>query len=128
MVDEEQDEEVEEEEDVIFENENGDTDGQTSHIPLDLLAISSPLKQRSVELESLRVSAIFNPFARKRLLALKRGQEIHTTGEAATGEEEGDASGWEGPDNVLEGKGKRDDDWESEDEGWKKIEEGLDDW
>lgn len=128
MVDEEQDEDVGEEGDVIFENENGDTDGQTSHIPLDLLAITSPLKQRSAELESLRVSAIFNPFARKRLLALKRGQEIHTTGEAATGEEEGDAGGWEGPDNVLEGEGKRDDDWESEDEGWKKIEEGLDDW
>lgn len=128
MVDEGQDEEVEEEGDVIFENGNGDTDGQSPHIPLDLLAITSPHKQRSAELESLRVSAIFNPFARKRLLALKRGQEIHTTGEAAIGGEEGDVDGWEGLDNVLEGEGKKDDDWESEDEGWKKTEEGLDDW
>ncbi|KAE8539709.1 hypothetical protein D1P53_003645 [Cryptococcus gattii VGV] len=127
-VDEEQYEEVEEEGDVIIENGNGDTDGQSPHIPLDLLAIASPHKQRSTELESLRVSAIFNPFARKRLLALKRGQEIHTTGEAATGEEEEDADGWERLDNVLEGEGKRDDDWESEDEGWKKIEDVLDDW
>lgn len=127
-VDEEQYEEVEEEGDVIIENGNGDTDGQSPHIRLDLLAIASPHKQRSTELESLRVSAIFNPFARKRLLALKRGQEIHTTGEAATGEEEEDADGWERLDNVLDGEGKRDDDWESEDEGWKKIEDVLDDW
>lgn len=127
-VDEEQYEEVEEEGDAIIANGNGDTDGQSPHIPLDLLAIASPHKQRSTELESLRVSAIFNPFARKRLLALKRGQEIHTTGEAATGEEEEDADGWERLDNVLEGEGKRDDDWESEDEGWKKIEDVLDDW
>ncbi|ODN76745.1 hypothetical protein L202_05360 [Cryptococcus amylolentus CBS 6039] len=122
--------EASQDEEEVYEDEDEKDD--PNDLPFPLLSILSPRKHISgpsrEELESLRVDAIFNPAALKRLQALKRGQDITFTGEGRGEDEE------EGED-VLErleheeedGADYADEDWESEDEGWKRAETGLDD-
>ncbi|TYJ59189.1 hypothetical protein B9479_000178 [Cryptococcus floricola] len=124
------DEESQDEEEVYEDEDEAD---DPNDLPFPLLSILSPRKHTSgpsrEELESLRVDAIFNPVALKKLQALKRGQDITFTGEGRGDEEE------EGED-VLErleheeedGADHADEDWESEDEGWKRASTGLDEW
>ncbi|WVQ74552.1 hypothetical protein IAR50_004153 [Cryptococcus sp. DSM 104548] len=117
-------------EEGIHEEEDEEEDDDPNDLPFPLLSILSPRKHTSgpsrEELESLRVDAIFNPVALKKLQALKRGQEVTFAGEGREYEE---------GEDVLErlafedeeGADEADDDWESEDEGWKRTELGLDD-
>ncbi|WVN85763.1 uncharacterized protein L203_100914 [Cryptococcus depauperatus CBS 7841] len=125
--------EGEEEDDQIIVT----TSNSSDHIPISftVLSLTSPQHAHSKfsqqQLERLRYRAIFNPHDRKRLEALKRGQDTHVTGEGVIKTDGQQAA----IDEVLEdagegmslGLGRGDDDWESDDEGWKRTEEGLDD-
>jgi len=95
-----------------------------------MLSLHSPSSSsKQSRLADLRVKAIFNPTDAAKLRAMKRGQEVYLPGEG--GDEEADekvmdayAMGGEGQD---EGGGEGVDDWESEDEGWKRASVGMDD-
>ena len=93
---------------------------------LSLLSLNSPSSKVSQSrLTDLRVKAIFNPSDTIRLRAIKRGQDVYFPGEG----------GEEGEDEMLHAVGVRDydehecrggdDDWESENEGWKKEGVGM---
>ncbi|WVQ83603.1 hypothetical protein IAT38_005744 [Cryptococcus sp. DSM 104549] len=144
-----------EEEDIALQHNtftnshSGNGHPQSPSLPLTLLSLQSPPPQaassRRAALESLRVRAIFNPLDAARLRAVKRGQDVHFSGEGGVAGGEGE----EGEEEVLEryeaglagggveggeeggGGVEGDDDWESEDDGWKRNEEHLgveDDW
>ena len=102
---------------------------------LSLLSLKSPSStSKQSRLTDLRVKAIFNPLDATRLRAMKRGQEVYVPGEGVeTGEDievmKANEMGGVGADD---GGGEGDDDWESENEGWKRtglgIEDEQDDW
>jgi hypothetical protein len=118
---------------------------------LSMLSLHSPSSRRtrSTRTDELRVKAIFDPSAASVLRAMRRGQEVFLPGEGGGkrggGMVAGTADGEEG-DMLLEmlkyeeeyGEGARlgegvyeDDDWEEEDEGWKRTAVGLgldDEW
>jgi hypothetical protein len=99
--------------------------------------------QKTSRAEALRVKAIFDPLAAAQLRAMRRGQDVFIAGQGAEGEEEeedeimqrynfrlgaheeeaeAEAEDQDGGEDVFE-----DDDWEEEDEGWKRTVVGMDD-
>ncbi|KAK4687616.1 hypothetical protein P7C73_g2492, partial [Tremellales sp. Uapishka_1] len=113
QVDEDREDEEEE------EGDEGDEGDEVEAPPLfSLLSLASPIPKQKSKLNNMTVKAIFDPIEAKRLLALKRGQDIYAPGADGDEGEEEDGEEEEGEDE-----------WESENEGWKKEVTGEeDDW
>lgn len=80
------------------------------------LSLKSPTKKSKGTIEALRVQALFSSTAAARLRAMERGQEVYVSGEVANEDEiEGMETG------VMSMNEAGDDDWESENEGWKAV-------
>ncbi|RXK41340.1 hypothetical protein M231_01490 [Tremella mesenterica] len=123
-----EEEEIDEEDDpgdaAEEEEEEMTLDSSTLHSPtpnniFTLLSLRSPLRKRRDAIDNLRVKALFDPEAAVKLKAVRKGQEVHVAGDL------NGADDTEGDDEVEEGG--MDDDWESEDEGWKRDVEDEDD-
>ncbi|ORY27476.1 hypothetical protein BCR39DRAFT_538187 [Naematelia encephala] len=96
---------------------------------MSVLSLHSPSRKKQGQLNDLRVKAIFNPRDATRLKALRKGQEIYVSGEIDNAAEEEDVIGLYEVGMVAESLGDEaregDDDWDSENEGWKRDTAGL---
>lgn len=79
------------------------------------LSLQSPTKKRKETMEALRVRALFSSAAAAQLRAVERGQEVYVSGEVGHEDE------LELQDGEAPAEDAGDDDWESENEGWKAV-------
>lgn len=130
------DEEIVEDQADEEEFEGEDSSPPSPTLPphlLSLLSLRSPTKPSTRHKSELVVKALFDPEAARRLRAIQRGQDVRVGGvdvEDAEKEGEGDV-GLDRFDPEEEGQGGEggayaDDDWEEEDEGWKRPGEDMD--